>query len=194
MVETKLRTCCIALIDGDWSETLRVDTRRHNRDWQIVATSLTSFCRGISARSNDVFGAAQHTRKNLFRSWQSTWHCYFGTVQHHHVRKLERRANDAEWNRRVKNYEVGADLFCHFVDALNHPRMRQQHRFLRSPNDVWLLRVELRRVFVWRSKYRERIGRKPAPPLPKQVLNSTDLWREIVSDEKVFHGRRSHQY
>jgi hypothetical protein len=182
------------LLNTDWRKALCVDTWRYNSDRQIFSTSLTSFGSGVSARGNDVLSAAQHTRKNLFRTRQSSWHCYLGTMQNHYVRKFERWANDAKWNRWIENYEICANFFCHFVDALNHPRMRKQNRFLRSPNEIRLLRIKFCSVFVWRSKYSKRIWWKPAPPLPQQVLNSTNLWWEIVRDKKVFHGRRSHQY
>ena len=111
-------------------------------------------------------------------------------MQHHVVGQIERRADQAERDGGVDDDEAGADLGGEPVDASGHERVWQQNRFGDSLDPERLLGVELGRAVVRAGQHSELIGRQPAPPLPQQRLDATDLGWEVVRDEEVFHRVR----
>ena len=103
------------------------------------------------------------------------------------VGQIQRRPNQSERDRRIEHHEVCPEIVCEVVDAFHHPRMRQQHRFTRAFNAIWLVCIERCGPFIGTCEDGKAVRRQPTPPFPEQRLDATDLRWIVVRDEKMLH-------
>ncbi len=177
-----------ALVVCQGAELVGVHTAGHDGDRQLPSRRVFTLGRRVPTGGDDLAGATQRVGQRLLGSGEPTGHRDLGAVQHEVVRKLQRRPDQTERHGGVDHDEVGAEVLGQFVDLMNHPGMRKQHRLAGALDAVRLAGVELGRARVRAGEHRERFGRQPAPPLPQQRLDPADLRWKVVRDQQVLHA------
>ena len=185
--EPEVRASGRTFVVAERVELVGIDSTRHHRYRQLTSCCVDRFGGRVPAGGDDALGPAQRVGQRLLGSGETTWHGDLGAVQHQPIRQVERRTDEPERHRWVEHHEVGADVLGQIVDLLDHPRVRQQHRFACAFDPIGLAGIELGGALVGAGQHGERLGRQATPPFPQQRLDAADFRWVIVGDQEVLH-------